>query len=310
MEINKTIIKPGENTTIRLNVSKLASGTVISLYAHVFRSKNPGPTILLAGGVHGDEINGVEIVRRAVANKLFNKLKCGSVIAIPLVNLYGFINFSRDLPDGKDVNRSFPGSKTGSLASRVASAISREIIPHVDFGIDFHTGGQSIHNYPQVRAYKEDPASLELARIFSPPLILETGLLAKSFRKECYKRKVPMIVYEGGESLRIDEASIEEGINGIKRVLNHFKMSNVTADTTTPAIIFKNHTWMRAAASGIFVAEKKTGDHVKKGEFMGYITDPYTSKKSRVTAKHDGFIFGHDNKPVVNIGKALFHICY
>ena len=171
----------------------------------------------------------------AVANKLFNKLECGTLIAIPLVNLYGFINFSRELPDGKDVNRSFPGVKSGSLASRVASVITREIIPLIDYGIDFHTGGQSIHNSPQIRAYKDDPASLELARIFSPPLILETGLLTKSFRKECHKHKVPMIVYEGGESLRIDESSIEEGINGIKRVLNHFKMTKVEVPPTKQA---------------------------------------------------------------------------
>ncbi len=310
MEINNTIIEPGENQTLRLNVSKLPSGTVISLYAHVFRSKNPGPTVLLAGGVHGDEINGVEIVRRAVDEGLFNELNCGTVIAIPLVNLYGFINFSRELPDGKDVNRSFPGSKSGSLASRVAGVITREIIPLVDYGIDFHTGGQSIHNFPQIRAFKDDPASLKLADIFSPPLILETGLLAKSFRKECFKRDVPMIVFEGGESLRIDENSIEEGLNGIKRVLNHFKMTKIKVPKQKEPVVYKNHTWMRAAASGIFVAKKKTGDYVEKGEFMGYITDPYTTKKHKITAKHNGFIFGHDNKPVVNIGKALFHVCY
>ena len=309
MEINKTVIKPGENTTLRLNVSKLPSGTVISLYAHVFRSKNPGPTILLAGGVHGDEINGVEIVRRAVASQLFDTLNCGTIIAIPLVNLYGFINFSRELPDGKDVNRSFPGSKKGSLASRVASVLTRDIIPLVDYGIDFHTGGQSIHNFPQIRAFKDDPRSIELAKIFSPPLILETGLLAKSFRKECHKRQIPMIVFEGGESLRIDESSIEEGLKGIKRVLSHFEMITETSEPGQ-SVIYKNHTWMRAAASGIFVAEKKTGDHIKKGDFMGYITDPYTTKKHKITARHDGFIFGHDNKPVVNIGKALFHVCY
>lgn len=309
MEINNTTIKPGENITLRLNVSKLPSGTVINLYAHVFRSKKSGPTILIAGGVHGDEINGVEIVRRAVANELFNSLNCGTVIAIPLVNLYGFINFSRDLPDGKDVNRSFPGSKSGSLASRVASTITRHIIPLVDYGIDFHTGGASIHNYPQIRAFKDDARSIELADVFSPPLILETGLLAKSFRKECFKRGIPMVVFEGGESLRIDEPSIEEGINGIKRVLNHFKMANTTVPKQK-AEKFKNHTWMRAAASGIFVAEKKTGDWVNIDDFMGYITDPYTSKKTHIISKHEGFIFGHDNKPVVNIGKALFHICY
>ncbi|MFK8046149.1 MAG: succinylglutamate desuccinylase/aspartoacylase family protein [Crocinitomicaceae bacterium] len=310
MEINRTPIALGENTTIRLNVSKLPSGTVISLYAHIFRSKNPGPTILIAGGVHGDEINGVEIVRRMVAQRLFNSLICGAVIAIPLVNLHGFNNFSRELPDGKDVNRSFPGSRNGSLAARVASVITREIIPLIDYGIDFHTGGQSIHNYPQIRAFKDDPESLKLANIFAPPLILESGLLAKSFRKECYKNKIPMIVYEGGESLRIDEPSIEEGINGIKRVLNHFKMLECDVPKQPSTEIYQNHKWMRAQASGIFVAERKTGDHVKKGEFMGYITDPYTSKKSKIIAKYDCFIFGHDNKPVVNVGKALFHICY
>ncbi|MFK8036975.1 MAG: succinylglutamate desuccinylase/aspartoacylase family protein [Crocinitomicaceae bacterium] len=310
MEINKTTIAPGETTTVRLNVSKLPSGTIINLYAHVFRSETPGPTILIAGGVHGDEINGVEIVRRAVADELFNDLKCGTVIAIPLVNLYGFINFSRELPDGKDVNRSFPGSRSGSLASRVASVITREIIPLVDYGIDFHTGGQSIHNFPQVRAYKDDPASLELAEIFSPPLILETGLLSKSFRKECHKHSVPMIVFEGGESLRIDEPSIEEGINGIKRVLNHFKMSSAKVPKQKNPKLYQNHTWMRAAASGIFVTNKKTGDYIEKGDIMGYITDPYTTKKHKITARHNGFIFGHDNKPVVNIGKALFHVCY
>lgn len=309
MEINNTIIEPGENTTVKLNVSKLPSGTVISLYAHVFRSKKPGPTILVSGGVHGDEINGVEIVRRAVDQKIFNKLKCGAVIAIPLVNLYGFINFSRDLPDGKDVNRSFPGSHVGSLASRVASTITRYIIPIVDMGIDFHTGGSSIYNYPQVRANKEDANSLALANIFSPPLILATGLLAKSFRKECFKQQVPMVVYEGGESLRIDELSIEEGINGIKRVLNHYKMIDTEVPSQTPEV-YQNHTWMRATASGIFVTQKQSGEWVKKGELMGYITDPYTTKIHKVTAKRDAFIFGHDNKPVVNVGKALFHICY
>ncbi|MFD1552134.1 succinylglutamate desuccinylase [Putridiphycobacter roseus] len=309
MEINNTIIEPGTNTTIELNVSKLPSGTVISLYAHVFRSKKPGPTILITGGVHGDEINGVEIVRRAVAQKLFNKLKCGTVITIPLVNLYGFNNFSRDLPDGKDVNRSFPGSHIGSLAARVASTITRHIIPIVDMGIDFHTGGSSIYNYPQIRANSEDAASIALANIFAPPLILESGLLAKSFRKECFKHNVPMVVFEGGESLRIDALSITEGINGIKRVLNHYQMTADEVPVQKP-VTYQSQTWMRATASGIFVAQKQSGEWVKKGELMGYITDPYTSKIHKVTAKRDAFIFGHDNKSVVNVGKALFHICY
>jgi len=309
MIINKTTISPGEPVTLELNVSKLPSGTPISIYAHIFKSVNPGPTILLTGGVHGDEINGVEIVRRAVDRGLFTDLHCGTIIAIPLVNVYGFINFSRDLPDGKDVNRSFPGSSTGSLASRVADTITKHIIPHIDYGIDFHTGGSSIHNHPQIRVFKSDDESLKLASIFSPPLIIQTGLISKSFRKECFNRKIPMIVFEGGESLRIDNYSIREGINGIKRVLGHFNMVSEKLPEQKSQI-FTNHKWLRASTSGIFVAKKITGTWVNKGDELGFITDPYSTKKTKIISKQRSYIFGHENRPVVNQGKALFHIAY
>ena len=205
MIINNIEIKPGKNKTVELKISKLASGTSISIQAHIFRSKNEGPTIMIAGGVHGDEINGVEIVRRAVDSGIFHTLNCGTIIALPLVNIYGFINFSRELPDGKDVNRSFPGSKNGSLASRVAHVITHQILPHIDLGLDFHTGGSSIYNYPQVRAFRDDLKSLELAKIFNAPLTIESGLVPKSLRKEAHKKNIPMLVYEGGESLRLDD---------------------------------------------------------------------------------------------------------
>ena len=309
MVIKDKTVAPGENTLLKLNVTKLPSGTPISLYAHVYRSLNPGPTILVAAGVHGDEINGIEIVRRATDSGLFNNLKKGSVIAMPLVNLFGFNNFSRELPDGKDVNRSFPGSKSGSLASRVAATVTRHILPHIDYGIDFHTGGSSIHNEPQIRVFRDDPASNVLAKAFAPPLIIETGLIAKSFRKECFKHNIPMIVYEGGESLRIDNHAIKEGINGIKRVLNHFEMVDADVSAQTP-VTFSNHKWIRAAVSGIFIARKISGSWVEAGETLGYITDPYSNKKTKITARQKSYIFGHDNQPVVNQGKALFHIAY
>ncbi len=307
MIINKTEVKPGQNITVKLNVSKLVSGTEISLYAHVFRSKKPGPTILLAGGVHGDEVNGVEIVRRAVKSKLFNNLKCGSIIALPLVNIYGFINFSRDLPDGKDVNRSFPGNNSGSLAARVAHIVTTDILPLVDYGLDFHTGGSSIYNYPQARVSPEDERSLELARVFNAPLLIESALIPKSFRKEAHKKNIPMVVYEGGESLRLDDFSIDEGIKGIKKVLYHFGMIDEKLPTTDYQTI-KEHYWIRAHSSGIFIPKKITGEWVKKGELLGIITDPYGTFEKKVLARQDGFIFGHDNRPVINQGKALFHI--
>ncbi len=307
MIINKTEIKKGENKTVKLDISKLASGTVISIQANVFRSKKDGPTILVTGGVHGDEVNGVEIVRRAVHQNIFNHLNCGTVIAIPLVNIYGFINFSRDLPDGKDVNRSFPGSKNGSLASRVANVLTKHILPLVDYGLDFHTGGHSIYNYPQVRANKEDEKSLELAKIFNAPLLVKTGLINKSFRKEAFKHNVPMIVFEGGESLRLDDFSIREGINGIRRVLNHFNMIDEIVDGQQTQIITK-HRWLRASVAGVFLPQIKSGEFFKKGDVLGVITNPYNQFEKKIIAKQDGFVFGHDNKPVINQGKALFHI--
>jgi len=307
MIINKIKIKAGEQKTIKLNVTKLASGTSISIRAHIYRSKKAGPTVLITGGIHGDEVNGVEIVRRAVAQNIFDNLKCGCVIAIPLVNIYGFINFSRDLPDGKDVNRSFPGSTGGSLASRVASVITKKILPHVNLGLDFHTGGSSIYNFPQVRTYREDEASLKLAEIFNAPLTIETGLVPKSLRKEAYKHNIPMLVYEGGESLRLDDFSILEGINGIKRVLFHYEMSNENIgkqDTHT----ITEHKWIRATTAGIFIPTKISGEWFKKGDILGVLTNPYGQFEKQIIAKQDGFIFGHDNKPVINQGKALFHI--
>jgi predicted deacylase len=307
MIIKKTEIKPGQNKTINLTVSKLSSGTDISILAHVYRSKVEGPTLLVTGGVHGDEINGIEIVRRAVEQNLFDNINCGTVIAIPLVNIFGFINFSRELPDGKDANRSFPGSKTGSLASRVAHVITSEILPKVDFGLDFHTGGSSIYNYPQVRAFKKDDASLKLAKIFNAPVTIESNLVSKSFRKEAFKNNIPMIVYEGGESLRIDDFSIIEGINGIKRVMKYYKMSDEKIPSQKTLNI-TNHKWLRAPVSGIFIPNKFSGETFKKGDVLGRLTNPYNQFDKKIIAKQDGFIFGHDNQPVINQGRALFHI--
>jgi hypothetical protein len=307
MIINNINIKKGENKIITFDVSSLASGTEILIQAYVFRSKNDGPTILVTGGVHGDEINGVEIVRRAIHQNIFKNLKCGTIIAIPLVNIYGFINFSRDLPDGKDVNRSFPGSKVGSLASRVANILTKHILPIIDYGLDFHTGGSSIYNYPQIRVNKDDEKSLELAKIFNAPLLVKTGLINKSFRKEAFKHNVPMLVFEGGESLRLDDFSIIEGINGIKRVLNHFKMIGENIGLQNMQTI-SNHKWIRASVSGIFLPQIKSGEYFKKGDVLGLITNPYNQFVKKIIARKDGFVFGHDNKPVINQGKALFHV--
>jgi predicted deacylase len=307
MKIYNTTINPGQNITIQIPVANLPSGTEINLFAHVYRSKHPGPTILITGGVHGDEVNGIEIVRRAVREKMFNGLKKGSVIAVPLLNVYGFINFSRGFPDGKDVNRAFPGSKNGSLASMIAHAFTQEILPFADLALDFHTGGKSVYNYPQARYSVEDPESKVLANQLNMPCTIESGLIAKSLRKTAYQKGIPMVVFEGGESLRIDELSINEGLRGLKNVLISRQMIG-GEPKTIKSLELTNKMWIRANKSGIFSLEKKSGDSVEKGELLGKITNPYNTYQTKVTAKMKGFIFGHNNNPVVNRGDALFHI--
>jgi predicted deacylase len=309
MIINKQEILPGENQLVHINVSKLPSGTKINIEALVFRSENPGPVMLVIGGVHGDEINGIEIVRRAVKSEMFNNLKCGSVIAIPVLNVFGFINFSRELPDGKDVNRSFPGSSKGSLASRVARALSKQILPLIDFGIDFHTGGASVFNYPQIRVSGADAKSIDLALEFSAPYIIKSGLIAKSLRKECTKRNIPMLVYEGGESLRLDEFAIQEGLEGLERIMNYRNFSDSKTKGQS-SVIFQDSTWLRAPESGLFISLIKVGDQVIVDEKIGKITDPYGHQETFILANKTGIVFGLNNRPVVNVGDALFHIGY
>jgi len=309
MVINKQKIEPGENVLVHIGVSELASGTKINIEAQVFRSKKAGPVMLVLGGVHGDEINGIEIVRRAVKSQMFSNLNKGSIIAIPVLNVFGFINFSRELPDGKDVNRSFPGTNRGSLASRVANALSKNILPLVDFGIDFHTGGSSIYNYPQIRVLKSDRKAIRMAKEFSPPYIIKTGLIPKSLRKECAKRNIPMLVYEGGESLRLDEFAIQEGLRGLNRLMAAKGYTDQKFEKQNN-IVFNSSTWSRATKAGLFVSLVKPGTFVEKGNKLGKITDPYGHKEVIIKAKRSGFIYGQNNRPVVNVGDALFHIGY
>lgn len=308
LEINGQKIVPGQRSTIELDIAKLPSGTPIHLYVHVHRSANPGPTLLVCGGVHGDEVNGVEIVRRTLAEGLFDNLKCGSVIAIPLVNVYGFINFSRDLADGKDVNRSFPGSASGSLASRVAYALTHEIIPSFDYGIDYHTGGASRHNHPQIRHSEGDEKAAELARIFAAPYTIANTPISKSFRKEAYKNDKPILVFEGGESLRYHTASVEVGIAGLKRVMQHLGMIDTAPKPDYSTHIFTDTHWVRSPRSGLFLWHRCSGEYITEGTLLGEINDPQAQEKVPVLANSNGYIVGHNNAPVVSQGDALFHI--
>lgn len=307
ISINNQAIAQGESAVINLNIARLASGTEIDLPIYVFRSKVPGPIILLSGGLHGDEVNGIEIVRRMIEQKLFQNLLKGSVIAIPIMNIYGFLNFSREVPDGKDVNRSFPGSKTGSLASRVAYNLRHKVLQEIDFGIDFHTGGANRYNYPQTRYAANDSLAAEIAEAFNAPLSLQSKLIDKSIRKEAFKMGKSIVVYEGGESMRYEADIIEQGILGAKKVLQHFGMIGGQAKTQSN-FLCKDSVWVRAKSSGLFQPAILSGKLVKKKEVLGRIVDPFGKFKTQIKSPVDGFIIGHSNAPVVNQGDALFHI--
>lgn len=307
IQIGGEKIGRGEDRHLYLRIAKLPTHTNIDLPVRVIRGREPGPVLLLTGGLHGDEINGIEIVRRMLARKMLIPDK-GTVIAIPLMNIYGFIQNVRGVPDGKDINRSFPGSKTGSLAKLVAYTIMNEIIPKIDYGIDFHTGGASRSNYPQVRCVLNIEKNIELARAFAPPVILHSPLIENSFRKAAYKKKKHILVYETGESLRYDEYGIQIAIDGTLRVMNYLGMKNSTFESVVSSEIYQSSVWARAPIAGLYTSKIKNGEEVKKRQVLGVITDPFGSDVDKIKSRYDGRVIGVNYNPIVHKGDAIMHI--
>ncbi|RDV17045.1 succinylglutamate desuccinylase [Pontibacter diazotrophicus] len=307
--INGKSIDRGEKVLTKLAISKLPSGTVIEIPIYVFRSVHDGPVVLLMAGMHGDEVNGTEIVRRMLSKKMLYPLK-GTIIAVPVLNIYGFLNFSREVPDGKDVNRSFPGNRDGSLASRVAYRFMKEIIPYVDYGLDFHTGGSSRANYPQLRCVLADSRNEELARAFGAPFILNSPYRQGSLRKEAAKLGKSIMVYETGESLRFDEKGISLGIEGTCRVLHHLGMMTNFTPPHEESVVCMKDIWLRAKNAGLWRSYVRLGEYIKKNQNIGSITDPYGEMEVRLNAPASGYIVGLNNMPVVNQGDALMHISF
>ena len=308
IEINGEKIKPGSSKLVKINISRLPTGTLIDIPVHVFNAKRPGPTILLQAGLHGDEINGVETLRRMLEQGDF-KIEKGGVIVVPILNIFGFIHFSRDVPDGKDVNRSFPGRKTGSLASRIAYHYTNEILPQIDFGIDLHTGGGQRHNYPQIRYTLEDKTSKQLAQAFDAPFYFPSRLITGSFRKAAYRMQKPIVVYEAGESMRFDEQSIEKAISGIKNVLFSYGMlSKPVKLPKRKSVHFQSTKWVRASRAGMFIPEVKNGASVTKNQVLGVITDTFAKKSKKIKSPIDGYVFCINHQAVINQGDALFHV--
>ncbi|ALI98425.1 succinylglutamate desuccinylase/aspartoacylase family protein [Rufibacter tibetensis] len=309
MIINEIPIYPGDNKLIRLNISRLPSGTEINIPIHVFRATEPGPVLLLMAGMHGDEVNGVETIRRMVRRRMLQPHR-GTILAIPILNIYGFLNFSREVPDGKDVNRSFPGNPTGSLASRVAARFTQEVLPLVDFGIDFHTGGASRSNFPQIRCELEDEQSEAMAHAFGAPFILNSKLRPGSLREEASKHGKSIIVYEAGESLRFDETSINTALEGTARVMHHLGIIDNSVPVSHPPVVCRKTTWIRARRAGLFRSFVKNGQAISRGQQVGTVADPFGYASHPITSHVSGYVIGLNHMPVVNQGDAILHIGY
>lgn len=305
-----TPILPGKSYELNFDVAKLHTATSIDVPIIVERSKKPGPTILFTAGIHGDEVNGVEIVRQLIA-KGINKPKCGTIICIPIINIFGFINMKREFPDGRDLNRVFPGIKRGSLASRVAYKLVKEVVTQVDFAMDFHTGGSGRFNAPQIRIAKNNPKLDAWAETFGAPFVLYSGNVKKSFRNTCYKLGIPMLLFEGGKSYHIDATVTNTGVNGAKRILHSFGMLNSKFKVSSPkkdCVFITKSKWQRANFSGMFKASVAINSKVEKDAIIGNITDPYGKFNHFVKAAHSGYIINVNESPIVYQGDALFHI--
>jgi predicted deacylase len=310
LEILGVKVALGESAKVSFNVAKLHTQNTIDVPVIIERSKIPGPTVLITAGIHGDEINGVEIVRQIIA-KSINKPKRGTIICIPVINVFGFIHMDREFPDGRDLNRVFPGGKSGSLASRVAHKLITEIVPFADLILDFHTGGADRFNASQIRIIKGDKKLNKLAKVFGAPFVLYSKNLNKSFRNTCYKLEIPILLFEGGKSFNIDNTITNTGVNGVKRVLNHLGMLNKKFKVSEPkksCIFIFDSKWIRANHSGMFKASIKINSKVEKGDVLGHITDPYGSFNYFVKAPNNGYIFNINESPIIYQGDAIFHI--
>ena len=300
-------IPAGKRTVLDLKVAKLHTRTTVNVPIIIERSNNPGPIVLLLAGIHGDETNGVGIIREIINLKL-NIPKNGTIICIPVFNIFGYLIQTREFPDGRDLNRMFPGTINGSLASQFAYQFTKEIAPLVDYVIDFHTGGGERDNIAQIRCNEDDEKALELAKVFNPPMIVFSNNISKSLRDTLYKMDKTVLLFEGGKSKELNPTIINEGVNGTRNVLIHLGLIEGKLTVRETPVYINKAKWLRASDSGMFKIMVKNGSFVKKKEVLGIIQDPFGEFKKKIYAPFNGFIFCINKTPIVNKGDALFHM--
>jgi len=308
--IGDQTIQPGQRITLDLLVGKLYTHNEVTMPVHVIHGKEHGPTLFVCAAIHGDEITGVEIIRRLLKNPALKKTR-GTLLAVPIVNVHGFINKSRYLPDRRDLNRSFPGSKSGSLAARLANLFMEEIVSKATHGIDLHSGAIHRDNFPQIRANLDDQRTMDMAMAFGIPVIINSDIPNGSLRGSAMTFNIPTIVYESGEALRFDELSARHGVSGILRVMRFLDMlppKVAKAHKPIEPFIARSSTWVRTPDAGILRARTRLGARVKKGDTLGVVADPFGGQEVMVISPNSGIIIGMNNLPLVNEGEALFHI--
>ena len=308
-EMGAQTIAPGKRATVEVTLPNQSSYTPITMPVHVIHGRQEGPVIFVSAAVHGDEINGVEIVRRLLKSSAIKGVK-GTVIFVPIVNVYGFINHSRYLPDGRDLNRSFPGSEHGSLASRLAFTFANEILRRCDYGIDLHTGGGHRTNYPHIRANLDSAETAALAQAFGTPVIIDSDLRDGSLRSLACEIGVKMLLYEAGGALRFEELPIRGGVRGVLNILRFLDMISPSKrkSKAMEPLLARSSSWLRAPQSGILRIDAVPGAHVEAGTRLGVVADAVGKNEAAVQAPYEAIVIGRTNLPAVNEGDALFHL--
>ncbi len=303
---------PGEAGSVEVQIGHMIDYQPVTMTVHVSHSKRPGPVLLVSAALHGDEIIGVEVVRRLLRTRLLKSLR-GTLVAVPVVNMPAFLARSRYLPDRRDLNRLFPGSANGSLGARLAHFFNGEVMSHCTHAIDMHTGAVNRPNLPQIRVRLDDKRTteLEMAKAFHPPVIVETGLRDGSFRATCNSHGIPSILYEAGQAFSIDRASVRYGLRGVTSVMRHLGMlpperSHAKIKRRTVTTRFTG--WVRAPRGGIFTPHVELGSAVTPDTVLGIVGDPFGKHETKVMGKHDGVVIGQTMEATVDEGDGLFHI--
>ncbi len=306
--IGDLTVEAGRSGTGELPIARLVTGTRISLPVQVRHVRTDGPVVWLSGAVHGDEINGVEIIRR-VMRTLDPRTMTGTVIAVPIVNVHGFLNGDRYLPDRRDLNRSFPGSPTGSLAARIAYLFMTEIVSRAEVGFDLLNGSDHRTNLPQVRADLDDPPTRALAEAFGAPVMLHAKVRDGSLRGAATELGATVLLYEGGEAWRFDAEALDAGERGVLRVLARLGVvEDIDDGPVAPPIESRRSSWVRARRSGIALLDVGLGDRVGKAQQLGVIHDSVGKRLSRITSSRTGIVIGLIQHPLVNQGDAVVHV--